>query len=163
IPAGRTERRIAASIDLLPTIAALTGAAPPDPTTIDGVDLSGLFLGTAGASPRESFFYYHYNAIEAVRAGDWKLHLRKRDNQIDELYNLRDDPGERQNRFASEPARVAALMELVEAMRTDLGDDATGDAGTVRPAGRVEKGRTLTTFDPNHPYYIAEYDLADRG
>ena len=41
---------------------------------------------------------------------------------------------------------------------------ATGRTGAdVRPAGRVAHPAPLTTYDPDHPYYLAEYDLADRG
>lgn len=163
IPAGRVEEGIAASIDLLPTIASLAGAAPPVERRIDGIDLSPLMTGERNESPRDHFYYYHRDRLEAVRWGDWKLHLRKDAQAIEELYNLRDDPGESRNRFAEEPARVAAIMELAESARADLGDDATGDAGDVRPIGRVAEGRTLTEWDPEHPYYMAEYDLADRG
>lgn len=163
VPAGREENGIASSIDLMPTIAALTGSSMPADRTTDGVDLSGVFTGERQDSPRESFFYYHFNSIEAVRVGDWKLHVRKRSEEIEELYNLREDPGETKNRFADEPARVASMMELVEAMREDVGDEATGRRGNVRPIGRVGEGRTLTIYDPDHPYYMAEYDLSDRG
>jgi arylsulfatase A-like enzyme len=163
VPAGRVETGIASSIDILPTLASITGARLPDDRRIDGVDLSGLLTGAETKSPRETFVYYRLDTLEAVRSGDWKLHLRKQDEMIDELYNLREDPGETNNRFVDEPGRVAALMELVEAVRGDLGDAATGQEGDVRPIGRVPEGRTLTTFDPGHPYYMAEYDLADRG
>ncbi len=163
VPAGRTQSGIAASIDLLPTIAALTGANVPANRRIDGIDLSLLFTGKTDYSPREDFYYYHRNVLEAVRVGDWKLHLRKGDVVIEELYDLRVDPGESQNRFHEEPARVAAMMETVEAARADLGDEATGQEGNVRPIGRVPAGRTLTEYDPEHPYYMAEYDLPDRG
>jgi arylsulfatase A-like enzyme len=163
VPAGRAEPGLAASIDLMPTLAALTGGGIPTHRRTDGLDLSGFLTGEQTESPRQSFFYYHYNAIEAVRVGDWKLHLRKSEQEIQELYNLRDDPGETTNRFALEPTRVASMMELVEAMREDLGDDATGHAGNVRPIGRVAEGRGLTSYDPDHPYYMAEYDLSDRG
>ncbi len=163
VPAGRVEEGIAASIDLLPTIASLAGAAPPVQRRIDGIDLAPLLTGETAESPRDHFFYYHRNALEAVRSGDWKLHLRKDADETAELYNLRDDPGESQNRFDAEPARVAAIMDLVKEARTDLGDSATGDEGDVRPIGRVPEGRTLTNWDPEHPYYLAEYDLADRG
>jgi hypothetical protein len=33
----------------------------------------------------------------------------------------------------------------------------------VRPIGRAEHPSTLTTFDPEHPYFMAEYDLDDKG
>ena len=163
VPAGRVEEGIAASIDLLPTLAALCGARVPDDRIIDGIDLSPLLTGRQADSPRDHFFYYHRDALEAVRSGDWKLHLRKDDRTIDELYNLRRDPGETTNRYADEPAEVARIMELVRAARDDLGDAATGQTGNVRPIGRVPEGRPLTAYDPDHPYSLAEYDLADRG
>jgi len=163
VPAGREETGIASSIDLFPTIAALTGASLPAERTIDGLDLSALLTGKTDASPRESFYYYHRDELEAVRSRDWKLHFRKDGEPVDELYNLRDDPGETTNRYAEEPSLVAAISELADAARYDLGDKATGDPGNVRTIGRVSEGATLTTYDPNHPYYLAEYDLDDRG
>ncbi len=33
----------------------------------------------------------------------------------------------------------------------------------MRPIGRVDHAVTLTTYDPDHPYYLSEYDLTDRG
>ena len=33
----------------------------------------------------------------------------------------------------------------------------------VRPIGRVDDPAPLTTYDPDHPYFVAEYDLPDRG
>ena len=46
----------------------------------------------------------------------------------------------------------------------DLGDDATDVVGAgVRPVGRVTGPVTLTNFDPDTPYFMAEYDLTERG
>jgi hypothetical protein len=62
------------------------------------------------------------------------------------------------------PGVVAELLALIHAARLDLGDDASDVAGTgVRPVGRVSNPVTLTTFDPDTPYFMAEYDLPDRG
>ena len=163
VPSGVVQTGMASSIDLLPTIAAMAGADVPTDRTIDGVDLSPVLLGESDTSPRNEFFYYHYNSIEALRVGPWKLHLRKKNEPMNELYHLGEDPGETVNRYDEEPEAVASLMSRVAEMRKDLGDDASGDAGNVRPAGRVEEGRTLTEYDPEHPYYMAEYDLTDRG
>jgi arylsulfatase A len=45
-----------------------------------------------------------------------------------------------------------------------LGDARLGVTGAdVRPIGRVDHPSPLTTYDPSHPYYAAEYDLPDRG
>jgi hypothetical protein len=65
---------------------------------------------------------------------------------------------------ADHPSVVAALEAHAAAARADLGDALTGAPGTGRrPVGEVDDPVTLTTFDPDHPYYIAEYDLPDRG
>jgi hypothetical protein len=62
------------------------------------------------------------------------------------------------------PDVVAALTEHAERFRADLGDDRLRRGGTGRrPVGRVPDPRPLTTYDPSHPYYLSEYDLADRG
>ena len=163
VEAGSVQSGVASAIDLLPTLAALVGAAPPSDRIIDGVDLSTLLLGQRRDSPRDSLLYYNGNVLEAVRLGRWKLHLRKQDKEVHELYDLESDPGETTNRFSEQPQVVASLTSLIEAARNDLGDDATSQAGHCRPIGRVPEGRTLTTYDPEHPYYMAEYDLAERG
>ncbi|PHS03962.1 MAG: N-acetylgalactosamine-6-sulfatase, partial [Blastopirellula sp.] len=46
VPAGQTSDLVSANIDLLPTIAKLTGAKVPDDRVIDGLDISGIFHGT---------------------------------------------------------------------------------------------------------------------
>lgn len=74
IPAGRVSNELLSEIDLLPTLAKLTGA--PGPTLkIDGLDLSPLLLGKEGARGRSEFWYYNGEELHAVRQGKWKLHL----------------------------------------------------------------------------------------
>ncbi len=164
VAAGRTSDELAASIDLFPTLAALGGAEVPDDRTVDGVDLSDLLLDDTATSPRDAFWYYRMNDLEAVRAGRWKLHVAKVGTPLHELYDVVDDPGETIDRAAEQPAEVARLTVVADAARDALGDarlDLIGEA--VRPLGRVADARPLTTYDPQHPYYEAEYDLADRG
>ncbi|MDP6701824.1 MAG: Cerebroside-sulfatase, partial [Candidatus Latescibacteria bacterium] len=99
-----------------------------------------------------------------VRAGQWKLHLRKDDEEIEELYDLDVDIGETNNLYADHPDVVGRLTALVESCRQDLGDEAVGIQGrNTRPVGRVDHPDTLTHYDPEHPYMIALYDLKDRG
>src|SRR5262245_23339105 len=74
IPADRTCHELLSSIDLLPTIARLIGG--PLPTNqIDGEDRWPLISGQPGAKPRETFYYYAGDELQAVRSGPWKLHL----------------------------------------------------------------------------------------
>lgn len=56
------------------------------------------------------------------------------------------------------------LSAHAERARADLGDARTGVKGAgIRPVGEVDNPVRLTTYHPDHPYFIAEYDLADRG
>ncbi|MBL9091755.1 MAG: sulfatase [Planctomycetaceae bacterium] len=75
VPAGRVCDELVASIDLLPTFAALLGAELPA-KKIDGVNIAPIIRGEAGAkSPHEAFYYYAGEELQAVRSGDWKLHF----------------------------------------------------------------------------------------
>ena len=164
ITAGVVCRELVCALDFFPTLSRLAGAIMPADRIIDGNDISPLLLGESHASPRDLFFYYYANRLEAVRDRRWKLHFRKREEPIQELYDLMADPGETQNLYASHPDVVKTLAEAAESCRNDIGDDSTGVQGrNIRPIGRVEQPDTLTHFDPDHPYIVAMYDLKDRG
>lgn len=77
IPAGRRCPRIVSSLDLLPTIAGLIGAALPA-HAIDGVDVGKLLSHPEAESRRKVFLYYAGDELHAVRSEDWKLHLPHR-------------------------------------------------------------------------------------
>ena len=78
IPAGTECGELMGTIDLLPTIAALTGTELPADQKIDGLDASAL-LTTAAKSPREEFLYYtSQGEIQGLRQGQWKLLVKKK-------------------------------------------------------------------------------------
>ena len=164
VPASTTCSEVVSSIDLLPTLAGLAGAVLPDGRNIDGFDVSGVLTDPGSPSPRDRFWYYRGDDLEAVRVGNWKLHLSKHGTERVELYDLEADVGEQNDLAAERPEVVAELMAEAEAARLQLGDRRLGIVGAdVRPAGEVADPVTLTAYDPNHPYYMAEYDLPDRG
>jgi arylsulfatase A len=163
IPAGTINDQVCSAIDVLPTLASICGGTMPV-HRIDGLDLSAMWFDPSEATPRESFVFYRMNDIEAVRVGRWKLHVARRGQPIDELYDLDADIGETTNVFDEQPSVVAQLRLVVESTRALLGDARLGIEGSdVRSIGRVDDPEPLTKFDPTHPYYLAEYDLADRG
>jgi arylsulfatase A len=163
IKAGQVSSEIVSSVDLLPTLVTLAGGKIPEERKIDGLDLSKLLKGNTEKSPRDTFVYYLKNELHAVRKGDWKLHFyRTADGHVKELYNLKNDTGEKNNLYGSNPEIVTDLSTLADQFRQDLGDSLTGVTGKgVRPKGRVDNPVTLTQYDPDHPYMIAMYDLAD--
>jgi len=158
IPASVVCNEPASTMDILPTIAKLTGAALPA-HTIDGKDIWPLMTGAVGAkSPHEAFFYYRGYALEAVRSGKWKLHLphsyrtlagrpsgtggqpaKYEQGKIGaELFDLENDIGEQNDISARHPEIVKRLMALADQMRQELGDSAKKMNGkNRRPAGRI--------------------------
>lgn len=161
IPAGTVCNKLAANLDLFPTIAAITDAPIPD-HPIDGVNILSLLKGDENVNPRDHlYYYYHLNSLEAVRQGHWKLVLPHRyqsyshdlpgkggwpgkmspDSTGLALYDLRRDPGERYDVKKQNPDVVARLQRIVEQARDDLGDDLTGRPGkNRRPPGRITAG-----------------------
>ena len=78
IPAGTVCNELTGTIDILPTIAALTGEPLAGTNKIDGMDVSGLWKGTSKQSPRKEFLYYtSRGAIEGIRRDNWKLIVKK--------------------------------------------------------------------------------------
>lgn len=161
---GTTSNDIALSIDLYPTIANWCEAPLPHDRTIDGIDIASLLTHGEPAPTERVFFYYWMNDLEAVRVGRWKLHLAKHGEPFDALYDLDDDPGEVNDRLAERPEIVAMLAEHAEQARVSLGDARTDRIGNdIRAVGRVPNPVPLTVYREHYPYYIAEYDLPDRG
>ena len=112
VPAGTRIDVPVENIDLFPTLAELAGiAVPPD---LDGHSLVPLLHGE-GAPPREFVFSYldHLTSVREV-ASDWKLVVPGAGGHAvhheQELFHLREDPFERANHRAQEPA-VAARLE----------------------------------------------------
>lgn len=122
VPAGVTRDAIVSTLDVLPTFAALAGAADavPDDRPIDGVDQSALILGKEKRGARDHFFYYDEGELQAVRKGPWKLRLPglkklrnwpdlDRGTQQAELYHLGKDLAESNNVATDHPGVVKEL------------------------------------------------------
>jgi len=128
IPAGTVCSEIATTMDLLPTFAKLASAEPPRDRVIDGRDIWPLMAGQPGAkTPHEAFFYFRGNGLQAVRSGDWKLHLGRTVGRGDKrrqvpgrLYNLREDIGETTDVAAQHPDIVQRLAALAKRMSEDI-------------------------------------------
>ncbi len=148
IPAGTSCDAILGMIDILPTFAALAGARAPSDRTIDGVNIWPQLAGVGNAQPaHEAFYYYRGFRLEAVRHGDWKLHLPPSGkDKRPSLYNLKVDIGESRDVAAENPEVVRKLESMAAAMKGDLGLDGP-DASGCRPLGRVADPRPLIDHD----------------
>jgi arylsulfatase A len=118
IAAGGVSSQVAASIDLLPTIAAMVGAHPTLNGPIDGLDISALLTNPDAPSPHatKGFFYCQRNHVSAVRVGNLKL---RRGDQP-QLYDLESDVGESNNLAAERPEDVARLEQIAAKYESEL-------------------------------------------
>jgi len=114
---------IGSTLDLLPTLCALSGAAPPADRILDGYDLGGVLL-RGERSPRQDVFFYRGPRIYAVRHGAFKAHFFTRseygaDPEVAHdpplLYDLDQDPGEKYDVAARHPDVIAAIRALASA------------------------------------------------
>lgn len=123
IPAGSTTDHLLGVIDLLPTLAKLSGARLDPDKALDGVDVSPLLLEAAPEAVRDTHLYYDLGIgqVAAIRQGDWKLFLKipvgKGKPQESKarpapgvaLYHLKTDPAEANNVAADHPEIVTRL------------------------------------------------------
>jgi arylsulfatase A len=133
IPANTATGEVAATIDLLPTLAKSAGGQAPDDRVIDGKDIRALMWGEAGAkSPHEFYFLAHGNG--AVRSGQWKFYpwpegsgKAKKDKKPlppgklkIQLYDLSKDLSETTNLADRHPEIVARLSAAFDRFLEDL-------------------------------------------
>jgi arylsulfatase len=132
IPKGRVIDGVGSTMDLLPTIAKLTGAELPS-KPLDGIDIWPMLSGKAPEIEREALLYFDNWNLQCARWKNWKLHVARytgpsyapapppgRRNlplRPVELYNLTLDPDESYDVADKHPeivkeieARIAKLL-----------------------------------------------------
>ncbi len=148
IPSGNVCDQIATTMDLLPTIAFLSGAQLPE-NKIDGKNIWSLLIEPKKSkSPHEAVFFYHGNNLQAIRNGRWKLHFShpyfsiieygidgkrgKKEERIQKLalYDLKKDIGEQIDLSEKYPQIVDKLTKMAEKFDVELKNN-------IRPPGIV--------------------------
>lgn len=133
VPAGRVdEQTVLGAVDVLPTLCALAGSAPPKEAALDGEDLSAALLGKATVRKNPLFWEYGRNAQSfaypagndrspnvAVRDDRWKL-LVNADGTGAELYDLAADPKETKSVLDGNPEVARRLTDRALAWRKSL-------------------------------------------
>ena len=131
VPAGKVSHEIAATIDLLPSLAKLTGAKVPVDRTIDGKNVLNVLMGKPGAKSPHEILYYE---IDGIRRGKWKLVGGKRRKL--ELYDLEQDLSEKTNLAGKHPGILKELKALLDAHAARIASD-------TRPAAFVEHAKPI--------------------
>lgn len=129
VPRGRVCHSLVSTMDVVPTVTRLAGAAAPA-KAVDGVDILPLLTGERAVLEREPVVYFHGRDVHAARWGNWKLHFARSNAEMysaapeggrrslrlssPELYNLELDPDESADVAAENPGVVERVSGYVE-------------------------------------------------
>lgn len=121
IEAGTRSDHPSAFWDLLPTACDIAGVEPSQ-SDLDGISYLPTLLGRAQDQQTHDALYWEFNErqgpIQAVRVGDWKA-VRFVPKDKLELYNLAEDPGERQDVSEQYPQVALEMRQIMAQSRTD--------------------------------------------
>lgn len=148
IPAGVEDNTsVVSAIDLSPTMCHFAGVPVED--ELDGVDCSAVLLGKPSPRSNPVFWQYghphailkggkpeHQSPTFAMREGQWKF-LVNPDGSEAQLFDLRADPGERNNLFTTEPERVSTMAGQMSAWADDVGFAFDQEATFAEPGPTV--------------------------
>ncbi|MBM3724219.1 MAG: sulfatase [Acidobacteria bacterium] len=129
IPKGRVVDTPGSTLDMVPTVAALTGARLPA-KPLDGLNIWPLLSGKGAAPERGTLLYFDNVHLQCARLRNWKLHVARYNSYVygpipaggrinlplnpPELYNLVDDPDESADVADKNPEVVREIMARME-------------------------------------------------
>ncbi|WP_367873986.1 sulfatase-like hydrolase/transferase [Luteolibacter sp. Populi] len=136
IPAGTVSTETISHVDLFATVAALLEKTLPPAAAPDSFNILPALRDEPTTGPlRPATVHHGINGSLAIRRGDWVLidapsgdlnrepEWRKEEWKISshqqpaELFNLKEDPQQRSNRYADQPALAAELKALLDQYR----------------------------------------------
>ena len=154
IPPGSVCSEVAATIDMMPTLAGLAGGKLPE-RQIDGKDIQALMTGESGAkSPHDAYVLMH--GPGTVRSGKWKFYpwkegkggKRRRGEQVKnpsafpvQLYDTSTDIGESRNVAENHPELVEKLQAAYIGHVAEIRANQRPTAEMVRPEGSLSAER----------------------
>jgi arylsulfatase A len=134
VAAGEISAALTSQVDLMATLAAVTGFSLPAGTAEDSHDLLPVWTRRA-PSPRQAIVHNTMANGYALRSGPWLYVAAKSgavtpvppwfnmengyaaDDQPGELYNLNEDLAQKNNLFARQPEKVAELQAQLTTIR----------------------------------------------
>ncbi len=168
IEAGRKIDRIAAHIDIFPTLLGMCGIEVPKNVVIDGVSLLPLLDESMGEWPeRNLFFQFQRGMIPqryqncAVRSQKYKLisvygKAEERNSGLPplnpqfELYDLENDPGEEDNIAKEKPQIVAKMRNVYDAWFEDMRQTRGFEPGIIQIGSGLENPIHLCRYQDSH-------------
>ena len=126
INAGQRYQEAIHHTDVFSTIAAAAGVPLPTDRIIDGVDLLPFIEGGGNDiemdAPHE-YLFWRSGAAQAARSGHFKLNVSAPPGGVRQewLFDLQDDPGERNDLLSDKPAVAQRLREALAAHNATQG------------------------------------------
>ncbi|TSA35290.1 MAG: aryl-sulfate sulfohydrolase [Verrucomicrobiaceae bacterium] len=149
-------------VDLYPTLLGIAGVQPPSNYQLDGESLVPS-LKDGGAGLKREAIYQHFpgylgagndtwrtTPVATIISGDWKLMEFFEDGHL-ELYNLRDDIGEKTNLALKMPEKAKELNAKMLAWRTEvkapMPGPNNGDTSAPGKSGKKSKHKAKPSSD----------------
>lgn len=124
LPANTTSAQVAITMDLTASILAAAGATIPATYKPDGIDLLPVLSGRSPAVERQLFWRVKLPREQrAVRSGPWKL---VQDGRNFYLFDVAQDPGERNDLTGANPELVRRLNSALDAWEKEVGTQQGG-------------------------------------
>ena len=137
------------AVDIYPTFAALAGASTAKCKPLDGVNLWDT-IAEGKPSGRSEIVYNVEPFRGAVRQGDWKLVWRTLLPSNVELFDLAQDPSEKDNLAAQHPDKVAGLQQRLDELGKQSG----------KPLFLVDQFKVITKNMQGKPILPTDDDFA---
>ena len=125
LPRGTVVRQPLHIVDLYPTLLGLAGASLKQPLRLDGLD-AWPTIAEGARSPHDVIVHNVTPWSGAIRVGDWKLvhngghpanDTQAPKQEILELFNIAEDPGEQNDQRERKPEIFARMLEQLKAIR----------------------------------------------
>ena len=137
------------AVDMYPTLAALAGASTTKCKPLDGLNVWET-IAEGKPSPRTEIVYNIEPFRGAVRQGDWKLIWRTLLPSSVDLYNLAEDPSEKNNLAAANPDKVAAFQQRLDALAKE----------SAKPLFLVDQFKVVTKNMKGEPVLPTDEEFA---
>lgn len=119
IPKNTINNNHITALDILPTVANITGAKIPKEITIDGINITKQLMGKKDKSPNRRFFISTFGSTkdQMIRIDNWKYRVSTNATNkkpLIELFNLKEDPYEKINQIKERPKKAKKMAEAFE-------------------------------------------------
>jgi arylsulfatase A-like enzyme len=124
LPQGKVTGQVGITMDLSATFAAIAGAKPGEDRPFDGINLIPLLTGEQPAKERTLYWRINRETRQqkAVRRGKWKY---IQDSNVEMLFDMSDDPGERRDVSFQHPDIFASLKRELAGWETEMAKERT--------------------------------------